>query len=132
MSAQEIQGFIPAVKDPASERPIPSAWRPVFKQIVSALAQHDYQLSQCIVELAPVSVETADQIRGYVASYGETLTELPDETWSSSVCTWNGSRWDALIDLWTLGEGRSDLVLSVQVTEREEGFTYAVYMVYVP
>ncbi|PND39085.1 hypothetical protein C1O66_17175 [Paucibacter aquatile] len=132
MNVSEIQDFVPAVKDLASERPIPSAWRPVLKQIVSDLAQHDYQLSKGIAEVAPVSAETADQIRNYVASYGATLTELPDETWISSVCMWNGKRWDALIDLWTLGEGRSDLLLAVQVTESEHGFAYAVYMVYVP
>lgn len=45
---------------------------------------------------------------------------------------WNGSRWDAIIDLWTESEGRSDLVLSLQIEEGEAGFVYSVYMVYVP
>ena len=58
--------------------------------------------------------------------------ELPEETWDSSVCIWMGVRWDALIDLWTSSEGRSDLVLSLRVSEDGSGFKFDVYMVYVP
>lgn len=123
---------IVAVKDPDSERPIPSAWRPVLMAIVGALSRHDYQLSAGILGVAPVSEETAEHIKRYIASYGDRLTDLPEESWSSSVCIWNGHAWDCLIDLWTVGEGRSDLVLSVQVTESQVGFSYSIYMVYVP
>lgn len=121
-----------AVKDAETERPIPSSWRPVIRDICKAFARLDYQLSAGIPGVAPVSEETATQIRNYVREYGAALIELPDETWSSSVCIWLGDRWDALVDLWTASEGRSDLVLQLHVSEAEEGFLAHVYMVYVP
>ena len=120
------------VKDEESQRPIPTAWRPILKDIVHAFVNHDYQLSVGVRGVEPVSVETADQIRGYIANYGEVLVDLPEETWSSSVCIWNGNRWDALVDLWRVAEGRSDLVLSVQASETQDDFIISVYMVYVP
>jgi hypothetical protein len=120
------------IKDAESERPIPTAWRPVIREIVRAIARHDYQLSTGVSGVAPVSPETAEQISKYIQDYGEDLIELPDETWASSVCIWTGNRWDALIDLWTHSEGRSDLVLSLQVSDTENGFQFNVYMVYVP
>ncbi len=42
-----------------------------------------------------------------------------------------GDHWDALIDLWTEEEGRSDLVLQVHISEGSEPLV-TVYMVYVP
>ena len=71
-------------------------------------------------------------MRSYVKDYGETLIDLPEETWKSSVCIWMGSRWDAIVDLWTLREGRSDLVLQTFVREAEVGFLFDIHMVYVP
>jgi hypothetical protein len=121
-----------AVKDEESELAIPTAWRPVIEKIVSAFVRHDYQLTSGVHGVKPVSPDTADQIRSYISGYGEELSELPEETWASSVCIWMGSQWDALIDLWTLSEGRSDLVLSLKVAEGNDGFEFSIYMVYVP
>ncbi|WP_395009559.1 hypothetical protein [Undibacterium sp.] len=121
-----------AIKDEESQLAIPTVWRPVIKEVISAFVRHDYQLNTSVHGVTPVSLETADQIRNYILAYGEELSELPDETWASSVCIWMGDRWDALIDLWTLSEGRSDLVLSLKVTEGDDGFEFSIYMVYVP
>ena len=121
-----------AVKDPDSERPIPMAWRGTIKAIVQILAQSDIQSNAGLTGVRPVSAETAQQIQKYLESYGAELVELPEETWQSSVCIWTGSGWDALIDLWTAAEGRSDLVLSLQVTESQDGFEFGINMVYVP
>jgi predicted NBD/HSP70 family sugar kinase len=121
-----------AVKDEETQRPIPSAWRPVIRAIVKALMVHDYSLSVGIPGVVPIPTKTATQIANYIQDYGATLIELSEETWNSSVCIWMGKRWDALIDLWTDEEGRSDLVLSVQVTETDGGFVFQIYMVYVP
>ena len=121
-----------AVKDEDAERPIPSAWRSVIREIVGAFVRHDYYLGAGISSVAQMSAETTTQIRKYIQEYGATLIDLPDETWNSSVCIWMGTRWDALIDLWTVSEGRSDLVLSLHVTEADDGFLLHIYMVYVP
>jgi hypothetical protein len=120
------------VKDESRELPIPSAWRPVFRDIVDAFVQRDYRLSAGVPRVAPVTSDTAAHIEKYIEAYGETLIELPEETWDSSVCIWQGNRWDALVDLWTRAEGRSDLVLSARIFETDRGFEFHIYMVYVP
>lgn len=128
----EARDTVLAVKDPDNERPIPTAWRSTIKAIVHALVVRDYQLNSGVSGVAPVSAETANHIKKYVESYGAELVELPDEAWETSVCIWTGSRWDALIDLWSASEGRSDLVLSLQVQESVAGIEFHIYMVYVP
>jgi hypothetical protein len=132
MATNESRTEIPAIKDAESERPIPSAWRNVIESIVSSFVRHDYRLTTSISGVVPVRPDTAEQIENYIKSYGVELIELPDETWDSSVCIWMGTRWDALIDLWSSSEGRSDLVLSIQVSEKYGGFEFNIYMVYVP
>jgi hypothetical protein len=121
-----------AVKDTETERPIPSAWRSVFREIVKAFANNDYQAKSNIPNLEPISAQTAKQISDSIQNYGKRLIELPEESWRSSACIWVGNKWDVLIDLWTEDEGASDLVLSAWVTEEQNSFKFYVYMVYVP
>jgi hypothetical protein len=123
---------VPVTKDADNEGPIPSAWRPVLKSIVDAFAREDYLLNDGLSGVAPISEETADQVREYIQDYGAKLVELPPESWDTSVCIWMGDHWDALIDLWTEDEGRSDLVLEVDVSEADSGYVVAIHMVYVP
>jgi hypothetical protein len=125
---------VPAVKDASRELPIPAAWRPALRAIVESLVAADYRPDQAIEGVEQVSAETALQIQGYVQEYGATLVALPDEAWCTSVCIWNGECWEALVDLWTREEGRSDLVLHARVrdTDADPGFRIAVYLVYVP
>ena len=121
-----------AVKDETTERPIPTAWRQPLRKIVDAFVVGDFGLDKRIDGVEPVSADTASDIRSYVKDYGATLVALPEETWSSSVCIWYGDYWNALVDLWTLEEGRSDLVLHVRVTEVGPAFKIEIYLVYVP
>jgi hypothetical protein len=119
------------VKDD-SERPIPTAWRSVFRDVVRAFVAHDYLLAAGVPGVEGVSADSAAQMRNAVEDYGAELIELPDETWDSSVCVWYGTHWDVLVDLWSKAEGRSDLVLGARVTESGLGFTYRIQLVYVP
>ncbi len=130
MAERDIE--VLAVKNEDEQRPIPTAWRPIFREIIQALVAKDYRLSGGIGGVAPISASTAEQIEGYIEDYGETLVELSEETWASSVCIWMGDDWDVLIDLWTKGEGRSDMVLSARVSESNSGYLVRVEMVYVP
>jgi hypothetical protein len=123
---------VPVTKDSENEGPIPLAWRPTLKNIVDAFVRHDYRLADGVTGVAPVSEETATQIRTYIQEYGAMLVSLPQESWATSVCIWMGDHWDALIDLWTEEEGSSDLVLQVHVSEVDNEFLVTVYMVYVP
>ncbi len=50
--------------------------------------------------VSPVSDYVAEHIEAYVKHYGETLIELPEETWKSSVCIWTGHHWDAINRRW--------------------------------
>ncbi len=119
-------------KDEKNERQIPTAWRPAFSKIVDAFCKKDYSLSSGIIGVSSVSNETAIHIKEYIQDYGEELVQLPDETWDSSICIWTGSHWDVLIELWTAGEGRSDLVLGAQVIEKDNRYIIDIGMVYVP
>lgn len=123
---------VPVTKDAHNEGPIPSAWRPVLKSIVDAFARGDYGLKDGLSGVAPISEETAAQVCEYIEDYGAKLIELPPQSWDTSVCIWMGDRWDALVDLWTEDEGRSDLVLQVDVSEADSGYVVAIVMVYVP
>lgn len=118
------------MSDESEQRPIPNHWRQTFREVVAAFTTADHRL-EGIPGVEPVSTETATRIQRYIRSYGATLTTLPDETWESSVCIWTGSHWDTLIDLWTQGEGRSDLVLHAHVTDAPV-FSVRVHLVYVP
>lgn len=133
METEKKASEVPAVKDAESERPIPTSWRPVIREIVSAFVRHDYQLSNGVIGVDSVPAEDAERIGKYIQSYGAELIELPEEAWaSSSVCIWMGNRWDALIDLWSRSEGRSDLVLHLHISEASGSFKFRIYMVYVP
>ena len=115
-----------------AEGPIPAAWREALRDIVETFAAGDYGLEKGIANVAPVSAETALRIREYLENYNATLIALPEATWGSSVCIWYGDHWDALIDLWTQEEGRSDLVLHVRVSDASPSFIIQIHLVYVP
>lgn len=122
-----------AVKDPDHEHPIAEAWRPTLRAIVDALVEGDYALSRGLPNVAPVTSETAKQMRGYVADYGESLIALPAEAWTTSVSQWNSRMgWDLLVDLWTRESGRSDMVLDLRAFETGDGVQFEVRLIYVP
>ena len=132
MSDRRSGAEVLAVKDGAQERPIPTTWRPVFRDIVNSFVEHDYCLKAGVSGVEAVSANTAAHIQKCIQNYGASLVELPEETWDSSVCIWSGSHWDVLVDLWTQTEGRSDLVLSARVADVGPGFVFKIHMVYVP
>lgn len=132
MRPRDEQTEVPVTKNSENEGPIPSAWRPVLKDIVDAFVRHDYCLAEGLIGVAPVSEKTATQIRNYLQDYGAKLVALPEASWDTSVCIWMEDHWDAFIDLWTLEEGSSDLVLQVHVSEVASEHVVTVYMVYVP
>ncbi len=119
-------------KDDENEHPIPTVWRSTFTRIVDAFVQKDYSLSCGVTGVSSVSNETASHIKEYIEDYGEELVQLSNETWNSSVCIWMGSHWDVLIDLWTAGEGCSDMVLGARVSEGANGYVIDIGIVYVP
>lgn len=67
-----------------------------------------------------------------VDAYGARLASLPEEAWNTSVCQWMVGYWDVLVDLFTIDEGLSDLVLAVRVYEDGVGYSFKIQSVYVP
>lgn len=111
---------------------VPTAWRPVLRDIVGAFVREDYRIVSGIPAVGTISADTAAGIQRHILGYGARLIPLPDQAWMTSVCMWYGEYWDVLVDLWTEEEGPSDLVLSVRVKEIGNEFTFTVYMVHVP
>jgi hypothetical protein len=128
----EVNEPTPAIKDEDAQHVVASAWRPTLFQIALAFVEGDYSLRRGVPSVAPVGASTARQIASYISDYGETLVELPEEAWTTSVSQWMGIHWDVLVDLWTAESGRSDMVLSVRVFETGDGFHIEVDSVHVP
>lgn len=119
-------------KDEDGEHSIATAWRPALHEIVKAFVRGDYQLSVPIPNADPIPPADADQIKRYISDYGETLVELPEDTWRTSFAQWRGGHWDFMVDLWTKESGCSDMVLSGRAFENDGGYRIVVDLVYVP
>lgn len=120
-------------KEQDAELPVPTIWRPTFEAIVTAMRSEDWSLSTLPVHVVRLSSDDASFIRSSIDDYGSvTLRPLPVESWDSSIAAWDGEKWVVLVDLWTVEEGRSDLVLHAFVREVAGGYEFEVYHVYVP
>ncbi|GAA3256702.1 hypothetical protein ACFO1B_48805 [Dactylosporangium siamense] len=120
-------------KDGEQEGPVPQHWRATLTAIVESLVRRDDVLAAGVDPVDPVSPDATAACLDAVDAYGAvTLLPLPDETWKTSVAMWHGDHWNCLVDLWTAEEGRSDLVLDVDVFEHEGGYRFRVHLVYVP
>lgn len=124
--------FQSALKDEDAAHPIATEWRPSLKEIADALARENYALRGLTADVSPVSAQLANRMKSNVEAYGETLDDLPEETWKTSQALWMGEHWDVLLDLWTRESGPSDLVLHARVFETESGFRIEVTSVHVP
>ncbi len=120
------------LKDPTNAHPVSELWRPILRRIVESFDESNYELSKGIPSVAPVSRATLGQIREYITDYGESLIDLPDDAWDTSVSQWMGTHWDVLVDLWTLESGRSDLVLAVRVFDVDGEYQFEIDSVHVP
>ena len=120
------------IKDESEAHPIADSWRPMLQEVVSALSKGDYSLDRHITGVRPVDYQVSDQIKNYVAEYGEKLTALPESTWETSCAQWMGGHWDVIVDLWTEGEGPSDLVLHGKMEEHNGEPSFTLGLVFVP
>lgn len=126
-----MSGPVPILKDEEREHPVPSLWRSKLRDIAEALKDGNFNLFG-VADVAPQDDDAASAIARNIKHYGFTLTSLPDATWATSVCQWQLDYWEVLVDLFTVEEGCSDLVLHVHIFERSGGFDFKVHFVYVP
>jgi len=120
------------LKDKDKQRPIPLVWRGVFSDVVEAFKEGDFILGRGVAGVRPISADNARRIGGNIRSYGAQLTSLPEAAWQTSVCQWMQGYWDVLVDLFTLEEGASDLVLAARVYEEGPDYVFEIQSIYVP
>lgn len=118
------------VKDQQNELPVPDTWRPTIVSIVHALRSGGGL--EALPSVRPISTEDRQWMLENVQDYGATLAELPPDAWRSSVCQWMDGYWEVLVDLFTVEEGASDLVLFVRVYEQGDGYSFEVTSLHVP
>jgi len=123
---------IPILKRNDEELPVPSEWRQTFIDVVDSFKNGDFQLDNKVDAVHTVSIPDAKRMTANVADYGDELISLSEETWKTSICLWRGNYWQVLIDLMTLDEGVSDLVLFVTVRENAGKQCFTVEDVHVP
>jgi hypothetical protein len=119
-------------KDENQAHPVADVWRPVIQSIVMALVEGDYELARGIPFVEPPLSVVAEHAQQYVADFGETLAELPEESWKTSQSQWMAGYWQVLVDLWTVESGDSDLVLFLRVYELGGEFKFTVDSLHVP
>ena len=114
------------------EHPIPEGIRPRFRELVAAVVAGDFQLSNHKLDgVAPIDARLADFIAGQIDAYGAKLAPLSEEVWERSIYAWDGPNWRFLIDLTTIDEPVSDLVLHARLADDREGLI-EVWSVHVP
>ncbi|CAN7716334.1 hypothetical protein LJR039_006021 [Pseudorhodoferax sp. LjRoot39] len=121
-----------AIKDEKNQRPIPTEWRGPFKKMVDLIRVNRFEEFPLIEGVSPVPFEISSAITKNIKNYGVALAELPEESWLTSACQWMEGYWDAMIDLFSIEEGASDLVLSVRVYENNKSYSYHLQSVHVP
>lgn len=121
-----------AIKDENIEQEIPSEWRESFRNIVDDIRYKHLSSKSIGKNSYSVSSDDAEHIYASIDAYGEMLGDLPEEAWETSVCRWMGNYWHALIDLFTVAEEPSDLVLFADVHEDGLSHHIQVLSVHVP
>ena len=78
------------------------AFRPTLarmaNEIAAGRAPHAANVPAC-------SADTWDVITGIITDYGETLVQLPEASWETSVSQWHGERWKVPLTYTRLGKG---------------------------
>ncbi|MDN3647277.1 hypothetical protein QWY75_13785 [Pontixanthobacter aestiaquae] len=118
-------------KDGSSELPIPLVWRSDLAKIVEYLISKDSSVIDSL-DFAPISKKNFAYIDQTIDLYGCTLVSLPDESWHTSFYRWMNGFWELWIDLFSLEEGASDLVLVVKVFESDDSYRFEFQSLHVP
>ena len=114
------------------ELPVPLEWRPAFKCLVDGILEASptqyfdgFILERMHAEKLRISLEN-------ILAYPEPISRLSERSWETSIYVWSRSYWDVLVDLTTLSNQISDLVLHATVFERGGKFLIQPDLVYVP
>ncbi len=128
---------IPVPYDSEFQSLIPNIWRDTIVQIVETFKDKDFVRLNTIANVEFIDTEYATELAENIDDYGAHLISLPEESWDSSVCSYFGEDneddfWKAIVDLFTEEEGRSDLIISLNIYKHDDHYTYEVTGIYVP
>ncbi|QPI53144.1 hypothetical protein IV454_07235 [Massilia antarctica] len=99
---------------------------------MEGLKEGDVDAVRRVEGIRSLSEKDAIRIADNIRRYGAKLVSLPEETWQTSACQWMIGYWDALIDLYTVEEGASDLALAVRVYDEGTAYAFDIVSVHVP
>jgi len=120
------------LKDLEKEHSIPDVWKDSICEVVIQLTKDNFELHNVSEYIVLQSSDMAKFNRENVLEYGCCLKALSTECWEHSCYQWQGNYWDLIIDLCTVEEDVSDLVLKGRVYPINSGYKYEFGMVYVP
>lgn len=120
------------LKDLEKEHSIQDVWKDSICEVVIQLTKDNFELHNVSEYIALQSSDMAKFNRENVLEYGCCLKALSTECWERSCYQWQGNYWDLNIDLCTVEENVSDLVLKGRVYPIVSGYKYEFGMVYVP
>lgn len=117
----------------SSEAALPANMKPVLRDLVHELVVGNYAGLEADGRAGDRSAEV---LRQAIADYGRTLTELPDEAFERKNALAyrlpsERARWAVEIALWTLEEGRSDLMLEATVQVASDGTSVEIEDIHV-
>tara|TARA_Y100000994_G_C15692101_1_gene441952 strand:- start:702 stop:1076 length:375 start_codon:yes stop_codon:yes gene_type:complete len=120
------------LKDLEKEHSIPDVWKDSICEVVIQLTKNNFELHDVSEYIALQSSDMAKFNRENVLEYGCCLKALSTECWERSCYQWQGNYRDLIIDLCTVEEDVSDLVLKGRVYPINSGYKYEFGMVHVP
>ena len=124
---------IPVPYDAEFQSPIPSIWRDCIIQMVEAFQDKDFERLNTLSSVQCIDLAYAVEIAKNIDDYGAHLMSLAEESWHTSVCLYmENESWQAIIDLFTVEEGRSDLILDLFIIKKEDQFIFQINNIYVP
>lgn len=119
------------IKDPEIEQAIPLQWRNTIHCINNAIVNRNLEDIIGRTGIIKANIETISLIYNYITEYGFQLCSLSDATWNTSKCRWMINHWHVMVDLSTVEEGLSDLVLFISVSEIKEEWVFSLESVHV-
>ncbi|OTG97337.1 hypothetical protein B9T24_04245 [Acinetobacter sp. ANC 4654] len=124
---------IPVPYDSEFQSPIPSIWKDCIIQIVEAFKDKDLARLNTLPSVQRIDLAYASKIAENIDAYGAHLMSLAEESWHTSVCIYmENESWKAIIDLFTVEEGRSDLIIDLFIFKKENQFIFQINNIYVP
>ena len=124
---------IPVPYDSEFQSPIPNIWRDCIIQIIEAFKDKDFGRLNTLPSVQCIDLAYASEIAENIDAYGAHLISLAEESWNTSVCIYmENESWKAIIDLFTVEEGRSDLIIDLFIFKKENQFIFQINNIYVP